>query len=90
MEIDCDAEYHNDLEVLWENFSITYDEIIDYRESTELILPPLGFAFLKKSYGAKITKDLISKSLYFARNSLYDFSLKGELKHLDYSTISIQ
>ena len=38
----------------------------------------------------KITKDLTPKSRYFASNGLYDFSLKGESKHLDYSTISIQ
>ena len=86
--IQCELE--NDLKVLCENFAISYDAIIDYRESAELIPPPSGLAVLKKLYGEKITKDLTSKSRYFASNGLYDFSLKGESKHLDYSTISIQ
>ena len=86
--IQCELE--DDLEELCENFAITYDAIIDYRESAELIPPPSGLAVLKKLYGEKITKDLTPKSRYFASNGLYDFSLKGESKHLDYSTISIQ
>ena len=86
--IQCELE--DDLEVLCENFAIPYHAIIDYRESAELLPPPSGLAVLKKLYGEKITKDLTSKSRYFASNGLYDFSLKGESKHLDYSTISIQ
>jgi hypothetical protein len=86
--IQCELE--NDLKELCENFGITYDKAIYFRESAELIPPPSGLAVLKKLYGEKITKDLTPKSRYFASNGLYDFSLKGESKHLDYSTISIQ